>query len=665
MALNAPADSAPASPPPTVPEPGASGPRPRRLLDTLYLAASSPQTTIALAVLLALTLAVAAALPQLPGGVGAPAVDRWLATASARYGRFGPLFTSSGLFNVLAGPWIVTLLALSALHLALRIANQSRRLVARPSGIPAAPQGLPFELVHLPLAVDAVRDRVAALEPGGAVVTNPSAPWPRVDAFFERRRWAAIGPLLMYLGPLFVVMGLLWNTVAGWRITDVTLIPGRTVQPAEAGGLALTLVTPSSPEDARPGVLALARGGQTRNAWLGSARPVRWGAVWIAQRSSGPALAVRATEGGKPLPVQPLEGDAAPADSLHLRFGQNESEQGFTIPGRNLAFRVVSYDSLAERGIDRPVFLVEGYQGADTTPALNELVEGSKTIEWQGASLTLQREAYVVVDLAAMPGLPLLLLGGLVLLAGVAVAAWAGLARTWLNAAADGDGTLLAVRVAAPALGQAEVSPGRCEPCCAGGGASRRVAPLDGVGQDDALRAWRRGRLCPGGRACAARRPGAAVAVMDSVRLCGDGAPGPGRAAGRRSPVALVCASWEPVERRDGSCPAGNAAELTQPAGRSGSQGEPGRVPAADGRDPAWERLGTVCVCVADQACCGSRCGCWRPGCSPAPTFMPRRGGAPCACLRGWPPILVMAAGRGRPRCLPGGLVDVHLVRRV
>jgi hypothetical protein len=104
------------------------------------------------------------------------------------------------------------------------------------------------------------------------------------------------------------------------------------------------------------------------------------------------------------------------------------------------------------------VFLVEGYQGADTTPELNELVEGSKTIEWQGASLTLQREAYVVVDLAAMPGLPLLLLGGLVLLAGVGVAAWAGLTRTWLNAAVDGAGTLLAVRVAAPALGQAAVS---------------------------------------------------------------------------------------------------------------------------------------------------------------------------------------------------------------
>ncbi|MGE5603381.1 MAG: hypothetical protein ACM30E_10035, partial [Nitrososphaerales archaeon] len=244
----------------------------------------------------------------------------------------------------------------------------------------------------------------------------------------------------------------------GWRVTDVTLIPGRAVQPAPAGGLALSLVDPGSADGARPGVVSLARGSQTRNAWLGYGRPARWGAVWVAQRSSGPALAVRASANGSPLTVESLEGQAAPVESLHLRFGQAESEQAFTIPARNLAFRVVSYESLADRGIGRPVFLVEGYQGTDPAPALNELVEDARVIEWQGVALTLQREAYVVVDLAAMPGLPLLLLAALVLLVGTAVTAWGGLTRTWLNAAAERDGSVLAVRVAAPAVGQTEVA---------------------------------------------------------------------------------------------------------------------------------------------------------------------------------------------------------------
>ncbi len=463
MALNAPAAPPSSAPlPPAAPSPGPQPPGPvrRRVLDRLYIAASSPQLTITLAVLLALTCAVAALLPQSPPGANLLDASRWLSTVSARYGRFGPFLASSGLLSVLAAPWTMALLGVCAFHLVLRAANQFRHLAARGAPIPPAPQGLPFELVHLPLAVDSVGEQLAALSAGRpsphVPVSDATGARPRVDAYLERRRWAAAGPLLTYLGPLLVLLGLLWNTVAGWRVADVTLLPGRTVQPAQARGLALSLV--DAGDGSRPGVVSLTRGSDTRHAWLGNARPATWGPVWIARRSSGPALSIRAAAGGDTLPLQALQGEGAPAESLHLRFGQNESEQGFTLPGRDLAFRVVSYESLGDRGIDRPVFLIEGYQGTDPTPRLNELVEDSKTIEWQGATVTLQREAYVVVDLSAMPGLPLLLLGALVLLAGVAVTAWGGATRTWLNAAAERDGTLLAVRAAAPALGQTEVA---------------------------------------------------------------------------------------------------------------------------------------------------------------------------------------------------------------
>lgn len=436
-------------------------PPPGRVLDKLYLAASSAQLTIALAVLLAFTFAAAAILPQIPAGSDPLAEGRWLSTASARFGSFGTFLASSGLFNVLGGPWMIGLLAVTAFHLALRAANQVRRLITAPRGIPAAPPGLPFELVHLPLPVAELEPRIAALAPGqkpGLVVADLSGRRPRIDAYLARRVWAAAGPLLTYLGPLLVAFGLLWNTVAGWRVTGVTLLPGRTVQPAQAAGLALSLVRPSGPAGQPPAVVSLARGSQEHNAWLGHARPATWGPVWIAQRSRGPALAVRAAAGDAALPLQSLEEQAAPVDWLHLRFAENESEQAFTIPARNLAFRVVSYESLADRSADRPVFLIEGYEGTDPTPALSELVEDGGAIEWQGVTLTLQREAYVVVDLASMPGLPLLLAGALVLLAGVAISAWGGLTRTWLNAAAERDGALLAVRVAAPALGQAPVA---------------------------------------------------------------------------------------------------------------------------------------------------------------------------------------------------------------
>lgn len=492
--------------------------------DNLWIAASSPQLTIALAVLLAFTFAIAALLPQLPAGLDAVAASRWLSTTAARYGRVGPFLSSSGLLNVLAGPWIMALLALTAFHLLLRCANQLRRLAASRFPGQVAPQGLPFELVNLPAPIESLAPKLeafVALGRGGAVVTSISdASRPRADAYVEHRSWAATGPLLTYAGPLLILLGLFWNTAGGWRASSIPLTPGRAVQPAQAGGLALSLVSPGQPDEDALAVVSLTQGARTRHAWLGYMRPVVWGSVWVSQRTSGPALQVRASSGGQPAPLQALQGEGAPTDSLHLRFGQNESEQAFSIPGRDLAFRVVSYESLAERSIDRPVFLIEGYQGADPVPALNALVEDQSTIEWQGVTLSLQREAHVVVDLAGMPGLPLMVFGGLVLLLGASVTAWGGLTRTWINAAAERDGTLIAVRVAAPAVGQAEVARlARFLADVPAPGAPAEGASDAGTGSDGSQAAPQRFAL-----GAALSLPRAGLGLVGAVLLAGVGA---------------------------------------------------------------------------------------------------------------------------------------------
>jgi hypothetical protein len=428
----------------------------------LWYAASAPHLTIALTVLLAFTFALAALFPQLPAGSDPVAAERWLATSAAAYGRFGAFLASSGLLNVLDGPWIAALLSITAFHLALRVAGQMRHLLHARAAAPLAPQGLPFELAQISLTPEDAASRLDAVA-AGYRRRHVSAQFeqdarPRVDVFAERRSWAAIGPLLTYLGPLILTGGLLWNTVAGWRALDVGLTPGRVAQPAQANGLALTLVSAPDPVSGTPGVLTLAQGNAVRNVWIDAGRPANWGAVWIAQRSTGPAVTVTAEQNGKRLALQALEEGEGAGETLRLRFDQNENEQGFAIPAANLAVRVVSFDRLPERGIDRPVFLIEGFSGDDATPQLNELIEDERTIEWQGLTLSLRRDRYVVVDLASAPGLPLLPAGALVLLAGAGLASWGGLRRLWINAAAEGDGTLLAVRAAAPAAGQRDVA---------------------------------------------------------------------------------------------------------------------------------------------------------------------------------------------------------------
>jgi len=390
--------------------------------------------TITLAALLAFTFALAAASPQLrtglePGG---------------------------------SSLWMKILLAVTALNLILRVANQAERLFRGSTpGIPLAPQGLPFELVHSHDPLPAIEARLESL-PGSSRLQiekgTGSMTRPRTDAYTDRRAWAAIGPLLTYAGPLLILGGLLWNSMAGWRASDIALTTGTPVHPAQAGSPALTLIDASGSGEERPVVLELTRGVASSYFWLGYDRPIIRQGVWVVQRDSGPALSVRAEAEGRSLSLQPLEPGSAAGETLHLRFRQNESEQGFSLADRGLAFRVVSFESLPDRAIAGPVFLIEGYRGSDPTPQLSELIEETGAVEWDGVTLTLQRDRYVVVDLAAVPGWPLMLLGGLLLLCGAAVTAWAGMTRTWINAAADRDGTQVAVRVAAPARGQDMVS---------------------------------------------------------------------------------------------------------------------------------------------------------------------------------------------------------------
>jgi hypothetical protein len=111
----------------------------------------------------------------------------------------------------------------------------------------------------------------------------------------------------------------------------------------------------------------------------------------------------------------------------------------------------VSYPALPERNIAAPVFLVEAYRGADPVPVFDELVEDAAAVKLDGVTLTLQRDRYVILEVAALPGLPVLLLGAIITLAGVITSVVYGPTRAWIGMAADGDAVDLAVRAAVAA----------------------------------------------------------------------------------------------------------------------------------------------------------------------------------------------------------------------
>jgi hypothetical protein len=349
------------------------------LLDRAWRIAGTPRVTLALLALTGVMLAVALIFPQQPPGLDRVAAESWLAETAARYGSLGVVLRTVGIFVALDG-WILRVAAaLLAFNLLLRLAAAVGQ------------------------AAQVWRSR-----PAGA-----------------RRPFAAFGWPLAWLGLLIALLGLWVNDVAGWRTADVALAPGSMTPPAASSrGLQLRLEGVSAAErDAASAVTLVMPDGAGQQINTGPRWPGRWGNLWLFQRATGPALAVTARDSaGQTLALQTLGTGSEAGSAIHLLFRQNQTEQGFGLPARNLTFRAVSYEALPEKGIGRPVFLVEAYRGDAATPVLSQLIEDDAAVTVDDATLTLRRDHYVLIGMAYLPGLPVVVVGALLALAGALAA---------------------------------------------------------------------------------------------------------------------------------------------------------------------------------------------------------------------------------------------------
>lgn len=340
------------------------------------------------------------------------------------------------------------LLAALAFNLALRAAAQARTLAGlrRPVQLQPAPAGLPLSRGATPGPLEAALARGEAALRGRFARIASQNDGARAQLYAERGRLGAAGPLLSYLGGLALLAGLAINAAAGWRAADLALAPGGAAPLGQAVGAQMTL-TGIADEAA---TLALARGGAARTVRVGYARPGRWGNIWLTQQATGPALAVSALDRDqRPLRLQSLAVGGEGGETLRLLFPQAQSEQAFAIPERNLAFSVISYAALPDRGIARPVYLVEGYRGDDPAPALSELVADAGALTLDEVTLALRRDRYAVIAAAYLPGLLPALAGGALLLAGALLTAWRGPTRLWAALAATDETVAVAVHAAA------------------------------------------------------------------------------------------------------------------------------------------------------------------------------------------------------------------------
>jgi len=244
---------------------------------------------------------------------------------------------------------------------------------------------------------------------------------PEVRRSVGRLRGGPVGIVVTCLAVLTALVGLLINDAGGWRAAGMALTPGETVPLPQAPGLRLHLTSLAGAEPQVVSSVVISRSvGSAHSLQAQSGRPARSGSLWLIQRATDVALKVKAQDRqGRPLRLQSLltGGEAGP--EIHVLFRPNQPEQAFAAASRNLSFRVISYPALPEQGINRPLFLAEAYRGEETTPFISQQFEDQAEMVVDGDLFTLRRDRYAVLEVLHLPGLAVLLAGGLLTLIGL------------------------------------------------------------------------------------------------------------------------------------------------------------------------------------------------------------------------------------------------------
>jgi len=334
-------------------------------------------------------------------------------------------------------------LALLAFSLALRLAahvETAARLWSRRYSSPEP--GLSAETVVLEESPEEaqLRAQAALSATYDRVIVEDASPQRLVGI---RRPAAAAGPILAATGPLVVLLGLLINATVGSTARDVVLVDGAETTRTGMSEWKVGLRAFS------PAIAVESPDGETAYYAIAPLRPVLQGLHWIFPREDGPALYVTAkTTSGQNVELLGLEPGANPESALNLPFRGNQAEQTFTAPAQGLAFRAVSYPALPERGVAGPVFLLEAYREGEATAVLNELVEERAALTVDDTTYLMQRGRYVTADIAYAPGWPLLALGALTILAGLAIVFFLPVVEVWVDVYGEGRRALARVQAA-------------------------------------------------------------------------------------------------------------------------------------------------------------------------------------------------------------------------
>lgn len=411
------------------------------LADRLWHLFISMRTGLALILFLAVLGLAGTLIAQVPAGVQADpdAYARWLAGMQNRYGGWTGVLDTLGLFSVFGSIWFkggVVLLSTSILACSINRAPLLWRQSTKPRTVVSS--GF-FD--HAPLAEAVAAD--AAPEEARAVLeqtlrrrgfrTLMAPDGEAVALYADRFRWAPFGTVIAHLSLIFILAGAVAGQ-AGFRVEDLAVTVGSTVPVGNGTSLEVRAVSFSDSyyDDGRPAdyashLVLYDNGVQVAERTIRVNDPLRYGDVSFFQSFYGPAADIRVTD---------ANGAAVLETGVPLVWGSSDEKKvigRFELPDRNLLVYVVGVASgRVDPAIRAGQMQLEIYEGSATTPIAIEVVDQGQPVTVAGLDFTFLRERQFTGLIASRdPGAPLVWLGTILLVGGVALVFFFPARRLW------------------------------------------------------------------------------------------------------------------------------------------------------------------------------------------------------------------------------------------
>lgn len=140
----------------------------------------------------------------------------------------------------------------------------------------------------------------------------------------------------------------------------------------------------------------------------------------IYQLGFGPAIRVTAQRtAGESLSIQHMAGSTRPQRVLRVGFSGRQQEQLLAVPQADIVVRLVYYPAFLAQGTRRNTLHVQMLRGSDGRILTEEFITDRSQILADGVKLNIAFEYYVTLRAEREPELPLLALGGVLIVLGM------------------------------------------------------------------------------------------------------------------------------------------------------------------------------------------------------------------------------------------------------